>query len=348
MDIVAFFNNLHWTIRLPAKLIAAVCGAYVSNHPDIFPSWAVVVGAVIALWVVIAFLWQLLNAWREHTGKQRLRLDPQIILIACLVVALGAAVWQWWRGDPQVAGLQSQITVLKAQLLPSTPIAPVPAASPSPEEIERVAAPLRSQLAAARDQLATAQRELNEARALPPRSAERPAVEQPRPLTNKEEEVLRDLSEIINNKGRAASNLAESLLQFTHPLSGNTTDQEPSVLRERAQEIANVVDALDIEIYRSFLPARTFYSKELLAALGTSSTNRVDGAMYPFSQTALGYVGSLNRAMSIADQAKNEQVSRMVISTTTDNRNNFETASKKFAKWIDDFNSRVEERRRVK
>jgi hypothetical protein len=115
MDIVAFFNNLHWTIRVPGKLLAALGGGYVSNHPEIFPSWAVAAGAVVALWVGIAFLWQLLSAWREHKGKKRLRMDPQVILIASLVIALGAATWQWWRGtppDPRIAALEGRINEL--------------------------------------------------------------------------------------------------------------------------------------------------------------------------------------------------------------------------------------------
>lgn len=95
---VEFFKGLPWYIQGPGKLIAAICGGYVSNHPEIFPPWAVVGGAVVALWVVIAFLWHALNTWREHQGKRRLRLDPQVILIAALVVALGAAMWQWWHG----------------------------------------------------------------------------------------------------------------------------------------------------------------------------------------------------------------------------------------------------------
>ena len=186
----------------------------------------------------------------------------------------------------------------------------------------------------------------------PPASARLPAapVQPPvAPLTPKEEAALSDLSAIINSKGRAASKLSEALLQGTNPVTGGAPEyQNPLFLRDRAQEIANAVDALDIEVYRDFLPARTFYSKELLGALGTSSTNRVDGAMYPFSQSALSYVSSLHTAMLIADEAKNEHVARMALGTTSDSRNHFETAANNFKKWIDSFNERVAARRLVK
>ncbi|MDE2604109.1 MAG: hypothetical protein KGL62_17345, partial [Bradyrhizobium sp.] len=62
MDVIAFFNELHWSVRYPAKALAAIGGGYVSNHPELFPSWAVIVGGLVALWVALAFLWQLLNA----------------------------------------------------------------------------------------------------------------------------------------------------------------------------------------------------------------------------------------------------------------------------------------------
>jgi hypothetical protein len=99
---VEFFRNLPWWIQYPGKAIAAISGGYVSNHPEIFPSWAVLVGATVALWVVLAFLWHALNALREHRGKTRLRLDPNLIIIVCLAAALSAAIWQRWRGSPSV------------------------------------------------------------------------------------------------------------------------------------------------------------------------------------------------------------------------------------------------------
>ena len=92
--LVDFFKNLPWWIQLPGKVLAAVCGGYVSNHPEIFPSWAVLAGAVVALWVVLAFLWHAMNAWREHNKKPRIRLEPSLLIIFGLGIAVGGVVWQ--------------------------------------------------------------------------------------------------------------------------------------------------------------------------------------------------------------------------------------------------------------
>lgn len=100
MAVIDFFKNLPWWIQYPAKAIAAVVGGYVSNNPQIFPSWAVLVGAAVALWVVLAFLWHALNTWREHNQKPRIKLEPSHIIMLGLIIGLGGAVWQMWQ--PQV------------------------------------------------------------------------------------------------------------------------------------------------------------------------------------------------------------------------------------------------------
>lgn len=139
MDFVDLFNSLHWTVRYPARILAFFGGGYVSNHPELFPPWAVALGGLIAGWVVLAFLWQALNAWRVHNKRPRLFLEPSYIIILGLVIALAGALWQTLRppkDDPRVAQLQSQITALQnaakkpAQLLPSEK----PTASATPEE----------------------------------------------------------------------------------------------------------------------------------------------------------------------------------------------------------------------
>jgi preprotein translocase subunit Sec61beta len=133
--VIDFFKNLPWYILYPGKAVAAAAGGYVSQHPEIFPSWVVLLGAAVALWVVLAFLWHALNSWREHSGKAKLKLDPQLILILFLVAALGAAIWQWLRlpvtvpqnaqvagqalsasNDSQITELQSQLDAAKTQL----------------------------------------------------------------------------------------------------------------------------------------------------------------------------------------------------------------------------------------
>jgi preprotein translocase subunit Sec61beta len=99
---VEFFKNLPWWIQYPGKALVALCGGYVSNHPEIFPPWAVMAGAVVALWVVLAFLWHALNAARERKEKPRLRLDPQIIIVLFLFAALATAIFQWWSSKTKL------------------------------------------------------------------------------------------------------------------------------------------------------------------------------------------------------------------------------------------------------
>jgi preprotein translocase subunit Sec61beta len=89
-----FFKNLPWWIMYPGKGLLAICGGYVSQNPQIFPSWAVLLGAVVALWIVLAFVWHAINAWREHNQKPRLRLDPSHVIILGLAIAAIGVVWQ--------------------------------------------------------------------------------------------------------------------------------------------------------------------------------------------------------------------------------------------------------------
>jgi hypothetical protein len=103
MGIADFFKNLHWSVRLPGKVLLAAVGAYMNNHPELFPSYAVVIGGAVVLWVVLAFLWQALNAVRVHQGKSMLRVDPNAVLVILLVAALGAALWQWWVASLKTA-----------------------------------------------------------------------------------------------------------------------------------------------------------------------------------------------------------------------------------------------------
>ncbi len=309
--------------------IASFFGITVPSVLDFLWSWCIPPALVIA--VFLAYHWIRNGQWNERMGRRKL-LGLALTTIGALLVLVGVGLLTnaGSQASPDKAQEELKAGATSSGTKPPPP-GTVTQSAASPTSVPSVPPATSNTLLAA-----------------PSIAAPPPPAVQVRPLTIKEEEALSDLSAIINSKGRAASNLAELLLQITHPMTRNDADQKPSVLRDRAQEIANMVDALDIEIYRNFLPARTFYSKELLAALGTSSTNRVDGAMYPFSQTTLGYVGTLNTALLIADTAKNEQVSRMVLGTTRDSRNQFEAAANNFKKWIDAFNSRVEERRRVK
>jgi len=92
--VIDFFKNLPWYIMYPGKALTALAGGYVSQHPEIFPSWAVLLGAAVSLWVVVAFLWHAVSTWREHKGKPRLRLEPSHIIILGLAIALAGVVWQ--------------------------------------------------------------------------------------------------------------------------------------------------------------------------------------------------------------------------------------------------------------
>jgi hypothetical protein len=92
--LVDFFKNLPWYILYPGKAVFAGVGGYVSQNPQIFPAWAVLLGAAVALWVVLAFLWHAMNTWREHNKKSRLRLEPSHVIILGLAIALGGVVWQ--------------------------------------------------------------------------------------------------------------------------------------------------------------------------------------------------------------------------------------------------------------
>lgn len=305
--LVDFFKNLPWWLLYPGRALLAICGGYVSQNPQIFPHWAVLLGALVALWVIVAFVWHAINAWREHNQKQRLRLDPQLILIGCLLGALAMVTWQWWRGtppDPRIAVLEAQIADLRNQPRGLTLNTQQPTAS---------------------------------------------AAEQHRPLTRKEEEALDELSTLINTKGRAASKLADAVLGGTHPATGGLPEyQVPRFLRDKVQEVANVLEGLDVEIYRDILPPKTFYSNELLAALGASTVNRVDGPIYPFAQATQSYLNSINQALRIADEAKSTSVTQMALGTTEGYRAPFASAANNFKNWIDSFNARVAARRVVR
>lgn len=91
---VEFFKNLPWWILYPGKAMVAAVGGYVSQNPQIFPHWAVLLGAALSLWIVLAFIWHAINAWREHNKKSRLKLEPSHVIIMGLAIALGGVVWQ--------------------------------------------------------------------------------------------------------------------------------------------------------------------------------------------------------------------------------------------------------------
>jgi hypothetical protein len=114
--LVDFFKNLPWYILYPGKAMLAAVGGYVSQNPQIFPQWAVWLGAAVAAWIVLAFLWHALNAWREHKKRLRLQLEPTYLIILGLVIALGGAIWQ----------------MSKAPLMPVTTIAAQGAPNPTP------------------------------------------------------------------------------------------------------------------------------------------------------------------------------------------------------------------------
>jgi len=112
--LVDFFKNLPWYILYPGKAMLAGVGGYVSQNPQIFPQWAVWLGAAVAAWIVLAFLWHALNAWHEH--KKRPRLTYLIIL--GLVIALGGAIWQM-RKVPLMP-----VATIAAQAAPTPTAAP--------------------------------------------------------------------------------------------------------------------------------------------------------------------------------------------------------------------------------
>lgn len=146
---VEFFKELPWYIKYPGQLVIASVGGYVNNHPEIFPSWAVLAGAAIAAWVALAFLWHVLNYWRALRQQPRIKLEPLHIIALGLTIALGGVIWQWQRPtpiDPKIAVLQSQIDSLKQQLsaavkseLPSTyQTAEAAHSSLSPRDVKKI------------------------------------------------------------------------------------------------------------------------------------------------------------------------------------------------------------------
>lgn len=92
-----FFEKLPLPYKAGGNLIGWVGGQYVSAHPDLFPAWVIDVAPILAAGFILSFLWYSLNYWREIRGKSRFHLDPQVILILCLLGALGASTLQWWR-----------------------------------------------------------------------------------------------------------------------------------------------------------------------------------------------------------------------------------------------------------
>jgi hypothetical protein len=106
--LVDFFKNLPWYILYPGKAIFAGIGGYVSQNPQIFPAWAVLLGGAAALWVVVAFLWHAMNTWREHNKKSRLRLEPSHVIILGLTIAAIGVIWQM-----RVAAPNAQVDTTK-------------------------------------------------------------------------------------------------------------------------------------------------------------------------------------------------------------------------------------------
>src|SRR5712664_1658831 len=181
---VEFFRNLPWWIQLPGKALAAACGGYVSNHPEIFPSWAVLVGAAVALWVVLAFLWHAMNTLREHQKKPRITLEPHHIIILGLFIALGAVIWMMAKSDkedPRIAQFQKQIATLQNQAAAPPPPPPVINRDNSAETIKK----LQGELNARTEELAAATRQIEAQRTAatrpPPVNPETPEARSPYP-----------------------------------------------------------------------------------------------------------------------------------------------------------------------
>src|SRR5260370_32145907 len=88
-----FFKNLPWWIKVPAGLVGAAMNQYSNKLPDWAGPYGEIAGAALALWVVLAFLWHGVNAWRQHKQKPRLKLEPSHVIILGLAIALCAVIW---------------------------------------------------------------------------------------------------------------------------------------------------------------------------------------------------------------------------------------------------------------
>jgi hypothetical protein len=181
-----------------------------------------------------------------------------------------------------------------------------------------------------------------------------PAASEPPPaplpklaLTAGEDEALKGLAAILNGKGRQALKLSAQFLPNIHPLGGGI--DAPAMLRDKALELAEVLSAMETELYREFLPTNTYYRTELLAALGTDSVESVEShPPYRLSQTMQRFANRMQSYIGIVDEAKNERVTNMVVGLRTESYGEINEANSKFKSWIDDGNERIQRRKAQK
>jgi hypothetical protein len=288
-------------------------------------SWSGAEHRWIFEWIFyLSILWAVVSICREGWSNRviiigRLRkVEPSHIIILGLFIAACGVVWQMRRSspDPQIAALQSRTVTAESER--------------DAARAERDA--IRQQAASRRDQLDTVQSKPTASYSPEEKDAFR--------------KILLTLSGIINGKGRSISRLADKLLSEIDPLTASSHyPPTPAFLRDQANEIVDMLESMNTEIYRELLPANTYYSTELVAVLGSKTANITDGPPYLLSQKSLAYIGSLNTAILIDETAKNDGVSRLTLGTTKYTHDEFEMAVTGFKKWISECNSRIDERR---
>jgi len=97
------FAGLPWYIRYPGQALAALAGVAMNQFASALPPWAqplaILAGAALTLWVVVAFIWHVVNVIREKNGRARFQLEPNHFIAIGFVVVAAGFIWQAFRSN---------------------------------------------------------------------------------------------------------------------------------------------------------------------------------------------------------------------------------------------------------